>query len=152
VYEFLKFLHIIGAVVLIGNVTITAFWKVFADRTGDAKLIAHAQFGVTVTEWLFTVPSIVLLMTGGYGMVMYADIDLKARWLVLGQSFFAVSGIIWLGVLVPLQMRQAKLARSIRPGEPIDVTYRRACRQWILWGIAATVPLIAAIYVMIART
>jgi uncharacterized membrane protein len=42
-YALFKTLHIIGVVILVGNVTITAFWKVFADRTGNAQLIAHAQ-------------------------------------------------------------------------------------------------------------
>jgi uncharacterized membrane protein len=47
-YAIFKTLHIIGVVVLLGNATITAYWKVFADRTRETKIIAHAQHGVTV--------------------------------------------------------------------------------------------------------
>ncbi len=151
VYEILKLLHVLGAVILIGNVTVTAFWKVFADRTGDARVIAHAQIGVTVTEWMFTLPAIVLVLGGGYGMTFYAGLDLGARWLVLGQALFLISGLIWLFILVPLQIRQARLARDLKPGQPIDASYREACRQWLVWGIGATIPLIAALYFMIAH-
>ena len=53
-YAIFKTLYIIGVVVLLGNVTITAYWKVLADRTSDARLIAHAQHGVTVADWILT--------------------------------------------------------------------------------------------------
>ena len=46
-YSIFKFIHVLGVVVLLGNVTITAFWKVFADRTRNASLIAHAQYAVS---------------------------------------------------------------------------------------------------------
>ncbi len=37
-YALLKSVHIIAVVILLGNVTITAFWKMLADRTGNARL------------------------------------------------------------------------------------------------------------------
>jgi uncharacterized membrane protein len=151
VYQIFKLLHVIGVVILIGNVTVSAFWKVFADRTSDVRLIAHAQAGVTVTEWIFTVPAIALVLIGGYGMVIEASLDITTPWLLIGQALFAVSGLIWLGILVPLQVRQARLARMLSPENPIGDSYRRACRAWLRWGIAATIPLIAAVYVMIVR-
>jgi uncharacterized membrane protein len=151
VYDIFKFLHVLGAVLLIGNVTVTAFWKVFADRTGDARLVAHAQAGVTATEWIFTLPAILLVIAGGYGMVIQSGHDLTSSWLMLGQVLFALSGLIWLFILVPLQVRQARLAKNLSPDKPIDEHYRQLGHRWLVWGIAATVPLIAATYVMIAR-
>ena len=74
-YAVFKSLHIIGVVVLLGNVTITAFWKVLADRTSDARLIAHAQHGVTVADWIFTLAGIVLVLVGGYGAAVVAGLS-----------------------------------------------------------------------------
>ena len=151
-YSILKFLHVLGVVVLIGNVTITAFWKVFADRKGDAGLVAHAQQAVIVADWIFTLPAIALILLGGYGMVLYADIDpFGSAWLIWGQVLFLISGCIWLGILVPAQIRQGRAARALRNGEPLRESYGRDGRLWLEWGIAATAPLIGAIYVMIAR-
>ena len=61
-YDALKYLHILGIVLLLGNVTITAFWKAFADRTGDPVVIAFGQRLVTITDFVFT---------GGGGIIIY---------------------------------------------------------------------------------
>jgi uncharacterized membrane protein len=151
-YSILKFLHVLGVVILIGNVTITAFWKVFADRTGDVAMVAHAQHAVIVADWLFTLPAIALILFGGYGMVLHAGLDpLGSAWLVWGQGLFLLSGCIWLGILVPAQIRQGRAARALRKGDALPESYWRDGRLWLVWGIAATAPLIAAIYVMIVK-
>ena len=151
-YAVFKTLHIIGVVVLLGNVTITAFWKVLADRTSDAPIIAHAQHGVTVADWIFTLAGIVLILVGGYGAATVAGLSVtKLPWLVSGELLFAVSGIVWLAVLVPIQIRQARMARSLAPHAELPYLYRRDSRRWLVWGIVATVPLVAAIYVMVAK-
>ena len=65
----LKFLHILGVILLVGNVTITAFWKVLADRSDEPITVEHAQHLVTLTDWIFTIGGIVLILVGGYGML-----------------------------------------------------------------------------------
>jgi uncharacterized membrane protein len=151
-YAFFKTVHIIGVVVLVGNVTITAYWKVLADRTGDTKLIAHAQHGVTVADWIFTLAGIFLILVGGYGAVAVAGLSVTGpSWLVIGQLLFAISGLVWLIILVPIQIRQARAARTLAPNTALPSQYRRDSRSWLIWGIVATVPLVAAIYVMVAK-
>jgi uncharacterized membrane protein len=151
-YSVLKFVHVLGVILLVGNVTITAFWKVFADRTGKPALVAHAQELVTITDWIFTLLGIVFILAGGYGMVVLGDLDpFGQRWLLWGQGLFLVSGIIWIGVLVPLQIQQARMAKSFEKGEAIPDGYWRHGRVWLVCGVAATVPLIAATFVMIAK-
>ena len=71
-YQVLKFLHILGVILLIGNVTITAFWKVFADRSNDPLVIAQAQRIVILADWFFTLAGILLILGGGYGMLLVA--------------------------------------------------------------------------------
>jgi uncharacterized membrane protein len=151
-YEFMKFLHVIGAVLLVGNVTITAFWKVFADRTGDAQVVAYAQRLVTLCDWVFTLSGIVMIVIGGYGMAYVQGLNIFGNaWLILGQLFFIVSGLIWLFVLIPLQIRLAKQARVSGLSGSVAPAYWRDGRLWLIWGIIATIPLVGAIYVMIAK-
>lgn len=137
-YDLLKTLHIVGVVVLIGNVTVASLWKVLADRTGDPRLIAHAQSMVTVTDWAFTVGGVALVYGGGLGAAWVAGMNPFAPgWLLCGQVLFAVSGMIWLGILVPLQTRQAQLARGFADGGPIPTAAAgwagaspRRCHWW----------------------
>ena len=49
-YATFKFLHVLGAIILVGNVTVTAVGKVFADRTHDARVVAFGQRLVTITD------------------------------------------------------------------------------------------------------
>ncbi len=151
-YSILKFLHVAGVILLLGNVTITAYWKVFADRTNEPNVVAHAQRSVIVADWLFTLPDIALILAGGYGMVLAGGIDpIGTPWLMWSQILFFVSGLVWLAILVPAQIRQARMARTFAAGTEIPPGYWRDSRLWLIWGIIATVPLVGAIYLMIAQ-
>jgi uncharacterized membrane protein len=151
-YNIFKALHILGVVLLVGNVTVSAVWKVFADRTRNAPIIAHAQHLVTITDWSLTLSGIVLTMIGGYG-VAYASGQhpFGTYWLILGQILFAVSGTIWLLILVPIQIRQAHSARQFHSAGAVPGQYWKDSRRWLFWGVVATIPLVAAMYVMVAK-
>jgi uncharacterized membrane protein len=149
-YDVMKFLHITGVVMLMGNITATAIWKFFADRTGDPRIIAFAQKLVTYTDWSLTFWGIVLTMGGGYGALWAAGMGpFDTGWLIWSQALFIAAGLIWLGLLVPIQIRQARTVRAFDGAIP--ETYRRDSRRWIIWGLISTVPLVAALWLMIAK-
>ncbi|KPF79638.1 hypothetical protein IP88_01765 [alpha proteobacterium AAP81b] len=151
-YDTLKFLHITGVVMLLGNVTATAIWKFFADRSRDPVVLAFAQKLVTYTDWSLTFWGIVLTVVGGYGMVFVAGIDpFGPLWLVGAQAMFVLSGAIWAGLLVPAQIRQARLAKAFRAGTSIPEAYWRDTRTWLVWGLIGTVPLVAAVWLMVVK-
>ena len=149
-YEIAKFLHITGVVMLMGNITVTAIWKFFADRTQRPEVLAFAQKLVTYTDWSMTVWGVVLLMAGGYFMVVFANWPLTQHWLLWSQALFVAAGLIWLLVLVPLQVRQARLARQFS-GDDVGDEYRQLSRRWLIWGLISTVPLLVATWLMIAK-
>ena len=55
-YLFLKGIHILGVILLLGNIIVTAWWRIMADRTRDPRVIAFAQQQVTWTDWVITAP------------------------------------------------------------------------------------------------
>ena len=55
----LRWVHIIGAAVLLGTGAGIAFFMVMAHRTRDARLIAHAASIVVIADWLFTATAVV---------------------------------------------------------------------------------------------
>ena len=151
-YEIAKFVHITGVVMLMGNITASAIWKFFADGTGDPRIIAFAQRLVTITDWSLTFWGVVLTMVGGYGAVWVTGADPAGPvWLLWSQILFVVAGVMWLGLLVPIQIRQARTARGFAQGGDIPESYRRDSRRWIIWGLIATVPLVGATWLMIAK-
>ena len=152
-YTLFKFLHLLGVVFLIGNVTVTAVWKVFADRTHSPVIVAFAQRLVTYTDWAFTLTGVLLLSFGGYGMATSAHLPLfTQRWLGWGQAMFAVSGLIWIAILVPTQIRQARAVRAFTSEDSrIPGSYLALSRRWLVWGIIATIPLVVALFLMTSK-
>ena len=147
-----KFAHILGIILLLGNITVTAVWKVFADRTRDASIVAFGQRMVTGTDFGLTAPGIILTIVGGYGAMYEARYGFPGpAWLLWSQVSFVAAGVLWLGILIPIQVKQARMAREFADAANIPESYRRLARQWLLWGLIATVPLVTALYFMIEK-
>ncbi|WP_439533760.1 DUF2269 family protein [Polymorphobacter sp.] len=149
-YEIARFFHITGVVMLMGNITVTAIWKFFADRDGRAEVLAFAQKLVTYTDWSMTVWGVILTMAGGYWMAWEGGHDLFSGWLLWSQILFVAAGLIWLGAIVPIQVRQARAARAF-PETGVTPAYRRLSHQWLAWGLVSTVPLVTVTWLMIAK-
>lgn len=149
-YEIAKFLHVTGVAMLMGNITVTAIWKYFADRNGRPEVLAFAQKLVTYTDWSMTVWGVVLIMGGGYFMVFAANFPLMQGWLLWSQILFVVAGLIWLFLIVPIQIRQARLARDF-DADDVGDEYRKLSQRWLTWGLISTVPLVAATWLMVAK-
>ena len=151
-FSIYKFAHVLGVILLLGNITVTAVWKVFADRTRNASIIGFGQRMVTGTDFGLTVPGIVLTIIGGYGAMYEAPYDFPGpAWLLWSQISFVAAGVIWLGILIPIQVRQARMARAFEHAGDVPEAYRTLARRWLFWGLVATVPLVAALYFMLDK-
>jgi uncharacterized membrane protein len=151
-YDAFKVVHLLGVIVFLGNIIITGVWKVMADRTGDPRTVAYAQRLVTLTDWLFTAGGVALILIGAYGMAAVAHLDLRGTtWLVWGQTLFVASGLIWVFVLIPTQIAQARQARAFANGGAIPESYWRHGRRWVIWGTVATVIPLANLYFMVFK-
>lgn len=151
-YVVFNTLHLVGVILLIGNVTVTFIWKLFADRTREPPIVAFAQRLVIWNDWAFTALGAGLIIVSGYGMAATTEMDLIAvDWLFWSQIWFYVAGLIWLLVLVPIQVLQARQARDFAESGKIPSAYWRLTFHWNLWGVLATVLLLAPLYLMVAK-
>jgi uncharacterized membrane protein len=150
-YAAFKVVHLFGVALFLGNIIVTAVWKTLADRTAEPQVVAFAQRLVTLTDWIFTAGGVALIVAGGYGMAFAAGLDLGQFWLFWGQAFFLASGAIWLFVLIPIQITQARQARAFAAGGPIPERYWRLSRRWLFWGIIATALPLANLYLMVFK-
>lgn len=145
----LKLVHLLGVVLFIGNIVVTGWWKVMADRTRDPAIVAFAQRQVTATDWVFTLGGVVLVTVGGVGNALHADLPLGSGWTGIGMALFVLSGVVWGAILIPVQIRQHRMALGFSQGTEIPAAYWRLCRAWIVWGTVATVLPLAAIPFMV---
>lgn len=151
-YLFLKTIHLIGAVLFLGNLVVTAWWKAAADRTRDARVVAFAQKQVARTDLLFTAAGAVLLFGGGVGNALAHQMDFLAiSWMAWSFYLFLASGAIWIGVLVPTQIEQGRLAVEFGRGGEIPEEYWRLARRWNRFGALALLPPLVALILMIYK-
>ena len=147
-----KTIHYLGIILLAGNITVTAVWKVFADRNGDWRIVQFGQNLVTGTDFGLTIPGIILTMVGGYGSLWVMGYSLfEPAWLLWSQVMFVLAGTIWLFILVPIQIRQARLANTWTSQDDLTDEYRSLSRRWITWGLISTVPLCVVLWLMVAK-
>lgn len=151
-YLVLKSLHILGAVVFLGNIIVTGWWKVMADRTGEPKIIAFAQRQVTLTDFIFTGGGVALVLVTGIANADIHDMDYwHTRWLAWGMWLFIASGVIWVAILIPLQIKLAQMAKAFAEGGDIPEEYWLLDKLWLWFGILATVLPLLNIYWMVFK-
>jgi uncharacterized membrane protein len=151
-YQLLVYAHILGVILLAGNITITAFWKVLADMSRDPRLIAYATRAVIIADWLFTVPGIVLTLGAGVAIALMGNWPLlEVSWLSWSVVWFVVAGILWLVFLIPLQIKQNRAAKLFAQTGDIPQSYWTHARLWITIGLIATVPLLIILYLMVVK-
>ena len=145
-------LHILGVVLFLGNIIVTAVWKLLADRTKSPPVVAYAQRLVTITDVAFTATGAALIIVSGQVMAGdFGGVFSGPTWLTLGWSLFIASGVIWLAVLVPVEVMQERLARTFRDGPTIPDRYWRLSRIWAIFGAIATVLPLVNIYLMVFK-
>ena len=76
---------------------------------------------------------------------------LSIKWLSWGFWLFNISGIIWITVLIPVQIKQAKMARQFANGGDIPERYWTLGRLWIIYGTLATFIPLANLYWMVFK-
>ena len=151
-YSLLKSIHIFGVILLMGNIIVTAWWKVMADNTKNPSVIAFAQRQVTLTDFVFTAPGALLAVMAGDAMAYgFMPNSWNIQWLTWGRGLFIASGIIWLTVLIPTQIKQARMAQSFANTQVIPDEYWRLSKRWQIFGAIADLLPMANIYWMVFK-
>lgn len=147
-YLWLKTLHLLGVVLFLGNIIVTGWWKNLADRTKNAQIIAFAQRQVTLTDYIFTAGGAAILFAAGAVNVAMHNLQYSSKWLSMGSLMFTLSGIIWIVILIPTQIKQAKMAKVFAETSVIPSQYWKMCKTWNIWGAIATLLPLVNIYWM----
>lgn len=147
-YLWLKVIHLLGVVLFLGNIIVTGWWKVMADRTKNPQIIAFAQRQVTLTDFIFTAGGATILLVSGIANVGLHQMDYSAKWLTQGFLMFVLSGIIWAVILIPTQIKQAKMAQAFTKTNTIPEAYWKLCTRWNIFGFIATVLPLVNLYWM----
>ena len=147
----LRWLHILGAAVLLGTGAGIAFFMFMAHRTKNAALIAHTARIVVLADYLFTASAVVLQPITGLLLARELGWPLSQGWLLLSLVLYVITGLCWLPV-VAIQRRMRDLAHAAAEhGQPLPDRYHQLYRCWFLLGIPAFISVLAIVWLMIAK-
>lgn len=150
-YFVLKFLHVVGATVLLGTGAGIAFFMLMAHRTNDAGIVAAVARIVVTADFLFTATAVVAQPVTGVLLAREVGYPLTEFWILASVVLYLVAGAFWLPV-VWMQWRMRDLARAAAAsGQALPATYHRLFRLWFAFGFPAFAAVVAIIWLMLTK-
>jgi uncharacterized membrane protein len=149
--DVLRWIHVIGATVLLGTGGGIAFFMVMAARTRKPELIAHVADTVVVADLVFTATAVVFQPITGALLARALGWPVTHGWIALSLGLYVVTGAFWLPV-VWIQIRLRDLARAAaQRGEALPPRFDQLYRIWFASGFPAFAAVLAIIWLMLAR-
>jgi uncharacterized membrane protein len=150
-YFFLKFLHVIGASVLLGTGAGIAFFMLLAHLRGNPTGIAHVARIVVIADFVFTATAVIVQPITGVLLVWSTGYSLRDGWIYWSIILYLITGAFWLPV-VWMQMRMRDLAaRAVQNNVPLPQMYHRLFWSWFVFGFPAFGAVLAIFWLMITR-
>lgn len=151
VLEILRWLHVIGATVLLGTGAGIAFFMLMAQRTGYPTLIAHVASTVVIADFVFTATAGIAQPITGYLLARIEGWSLSEGWLLLSLGLYVITGLFWLPVIF-IQIRMRDLAReAVQTDTRLSAKYFRLFWLWFGCGIPGFWAVLAIIWLMLAK-
>ena len=150
-YFVLKFLHLIGASVLLGTGAGIAFFMLLAHMTKNAATVAAVARIVVIADFLFTATAVVAQPLTGIALAWLTGYSLWEGWIVLSIALYLITGLFWLPV-VRMQMEMRSLASAAAASaSPLPLRYHQLFRLWFAFGFPAFAAVLGIFWLMITR-
>jgi uncharacterized membrane protein len=150
-YFLVKYLHVIGAIVILGTGAGIAFFMLMAHRSGDPAYIARTAATVVIADMLFTLAAVILQPVTGGLLMMLSSTSLAERWLSASLVLYAVAGLFWVPVIF-MQIEMRDLASAASAGsQPLPPRYFALFRRWFWFGIPGFGSVTIILWLMIAK-
>ena len=141
-----KVLHLAGAVLMLGNVTVTGVWAALLWRNRSEVPFRQIARGILWTDLWFTLGGGALMVIAGIQMIRLGAVPWRETfWLWRGILAFGATTAIWLVALLPDQWRMEQC-------DPADeIRFGRLFRRWNLVGWMATAALYWGLWIMVTK-
>jgi uncharacterized membrane protein len=150
-YFFLKYLHIIGACVLLGTGAGIAFFMLVAHLEGKQVVIAGVARIVVIADFLFTATAVIAQPITGVLLAVEGGYSLREGWIIWSIVLYVLTGAFWLPV-VWMQMRLRDLAlNAVASNTALPVEYHQIFWQWCAFGVPAFLAVAIIFWLMITK-
>ncbi len=150
-YLILKYVHVIGASVLLGTGAGIAFFMLLGHLTGKPVIVAAIARIVVIADFLFTATAVVVQPITGVALAWHIGWSVWDGWIAVSIILYLVTGAFWLPV-VWMQMRMRDLAvKAAASGQPLPAAYHKLFWWWFAFGLPAFGAVLAVFWLMIAK-
>jgi uncharacterized membrane protein len=151
VYFAVKYLHVLGAIIILGTGSGIAFFMLMAHQSRDAAFIARTAAVVVAADMIFTLSAVILQPVSGGLLMMLSATSLAERWLMVSLALYALAGAFWIPVVF-MQIEMRNLARTAaEKREPLPPRYFALFRRWFSFGIPGFGSVMIILWLMIAK-
>jgi len=149
VYLILVLIHVIAVIIFLGNITITPFWKLQAEKTKNRLHILNTWEGIIRADRFFTMPGVTILLVFGIGAALHGGFNLiSTGWIFWSLIMYIISGVAFMVKVVPIQKKMVAFAKDESRFNWDE--YQKLAKQWDIWGSLATItPWIAVIFMVL---
>jgi uncharacterized membrane protein len=150
-YFLIKYLHVLGAIVILGTGSGIAFFMLMAHRSRETAFIARTAATVVIADMLFTLMAVILQPVTGGLLMMLTAVPVIQHWLVASLALYAVAGLFWVPVIF-MQIEMRNLARIAEAtGKTLPPRYFVLFRRWFWSGIPGFGSVMIILWLMIAK-
>jgi len=150
-YFLVKYLHVLGAIVILGTGTGIAFFMLMAHRADNAEFIARTASVVVIADAIFTLSAVILQPVTGGLLMMLSATSITERWIVVSLALYAVAGMFWIPVVF-MQIEMRNLARKAAEQQAaLPERYFVLFRCWFAFGFPGFGATMAILWLMIAK-
>ncbi len=150
-YFLVKYLHVLGAIVILGTGTGIAFFMLMAHRTHNAEFIARTASVVVIADAIFTLSAVILQPVTGGLLMMLSATSITERWILVSLALYAVAGMFWIPVVF-MQIEMRDLARKAAEQQaPLPARYFMLFRRWFAFGFPGFGATMLILWLMIAK-
>ncbi len=150
VYLILKLIHVLAAIVFLGNITVGPFWKVRAERTEEPQKIIDTFKGIIKADRYFTMPGVTILIIFGVGAALHGGYNLiETGWVFWSIILLLISMVAFMARVVPIQKKIVALSED--PEKFNWEEYKKLSKQWDVWGSVGTLAPYVAVVLMVIK-
>jgi uncharacterized membrane protein len=151
IHFIIKYLHVLGAIVILGTGSGIAFFMLMSHLSKDAAFIARTAGVVVIADTFFTLSAVIAQPITGAELMMVESISIKEHWIIAALALYVLAGLFWIPVVF-MQVEMRDLARvAAEQGTPLPARYFSLFRRWFIFGIPGFGSVMAILWLMIAK-
>ena len=152
IYQFIKTLHILSAMVILGTGFGTAFYLFVVNRSGSVAAQSVVSHWVCKADFWFTTPCVIFQPISGIWLMKQMNMSWSATWIWASIGLYIFAGALWLPVVWwQIQMRDIAKMEHLKDNKTLPSRYWKLAKWWELAGYPAFLAVIIILFLMVIK-